>query len=112
MNTIDSLGYLRILYFRVKKAVVVSILDQRLNVRSDGDEAYITQVSEYVTEKIREVTERAKNVPTLSVALLACLNIADEFFRYRENKEKSFSKAEKKIGELIDLIEGEAGPVL
>ena len=88
-----------------KKAYVVSILNQKLSVRSDTDEAHVLRVADFVNQRIQAVVEQTKNAPFLTAALLACLNIADELFKYRKGQEVLSTKVEKKVKELMASID-------
>lgn len=89
----------------MKKPVEVHIMGQKFMVRSDSDEEYIQQVSSYVDRKIGEVQQNTKSVSSVNVALLAAMNIADEYMKYRRTKKDSVDKVEKKIKDMIELIE-------
>jgi cell division protein ZapA len=59
-------------------SVRVEIFDQAYNLRgSDAD--YINRLAEYVDMKIRQVAQQASTVDSTRLAVLAALNIADEF---------------------------------
>ena len=88
----------------LKKPHVVSILNQKLTVRTDADDHHVGQVAGFVGGKIQEVMDRTKSASTLTAALLTCLNIADELFRRREGEKEAQSQAAKKMKELITLI--------
>jgi cell division protein ZapA len=58
--------------------VRVEIFDQAYSLRgSDSD--YIEKLAEYVDNKIRAVAEQTSTVDSLRLAVLAALNIADEY---------------------------------
>jgi cell division protein ZapA len=58
--------------------VRVEIFDQAYSLRgSDSD--YIEKLAEYVDSKIRAVAEQTSTVDSLRLAVLAALNIADEY---------------------------------
>jgi cell division protein ZapA (FtsZ GTPase activity inhibitor) len=59
-------------------------MGQELSVLSDKGDEYVT---------------------TLSIAMLVALNIADELFRIKEEKEDLFSSFEGKTEELINYID-------
>ncbi|MEK6600441.1 MAG: cell division protein ZapA, partial [Candidatus Binatota bacterium] len=65
----------------MKKAVDVEIMGERFTVRSDGDENYVRKVAGYVDGKMQEVMKTTRPVAKSSVAMLAALNIADEYQR-------------------------------
>jgi cell division protein ZapA (FtsZ GTPase activity inhibitor) len=93
----------------VKKQYVVSILNQKLTVRSDADDGYVHQVAGFVDSQIREVMSKTHTVSTLTGALLAFLNVADELFKVRQKRKDGFSKAAGKIRELIAFIDLQTG---
>ncbi|HEX6465884.1 MAG TPA: cell division protein ZapA [Terriglobales bacterium] len=59
-------------------SVRVEIYDQSYNLRgSDAD--YILRLAEYVDGKMRAIASQTSTVDSLRVAVLAALNIADEY---------------------------------
>lgn len=59
-------------------SVRVEIYDQPYNLRGTDPE-YINQLAEYVDAKMRAVAQHTSTVDSLRVAVLAALNLADEF---------------------------------
>lgn len=59
-------------------SVRVEIFDQAYNLRG-SDPEYILKLAEYVDAKMRAVAEHTQTVDTARVAVLAALNIADEY---------------------------------
>jgi len=60
------------------KSVRVEIFDQTYSLRG-SDPEYIEKLAEYVDSKIRAVAEQTTTVDSLRLAVLAALNIADEY---------------------------------
>lgn len=89
----------------MKRPIEVSIMGQKFMVRSDSNEEYIFEISRFVDEKVNEVIQMTKAVPSTNVALLAAMNIADEYMKYKQGKKSSSEKVEKKIKDMIELIE-------
>lgn len=89
----------------MKRTTEVSIMGQKFMVKSDSDEEYASQVASFVDQKINEVIQNTKSVASLNVAILAAMNIADEYFKYRRDRGERFSFVEKKIKDLIELID-------
>jgi len=58
--------------------VRVEIFDQPYNLRGT-DPDYIFKLAEFVDTKMRAVAEQTSTVDSLRLAVLAALNIADEF---------------------------------
>jgi len=59
-------------------SVRVEIYDQTYHLRG-SDPDYIHDLAEYVDAKMRLISKQAATVDSLRVAVLAALNIADEF---------------------------------
>lgn len=89
----------------MKKSHVVTILNQKLMVRSDASDKAVEEVAGLVSSKIQEVMEKTKSASMLTAALLTCLNIADEFQQQKKRKGESSSMAAEKVKEIIRLID-------
>jgi len=83
----------------------ISIMGQKFMIKSESNDDYVQRIAGYVDQKIDEVMQSTKSVASLNVAILAAMNIADEFFKFRMEKEDRFDEAEKKIKDLIELVE-------
>ena len=65
----------------------VEIFGQAYNVRGDGDPDYLTELARYVDARMREVAAEVATVDPMKIAILAALNIADEFSRFRKQRQ-------------------------
>ena len=65
----------------------VEIFGQTYNVRGDGDPDYLAELAQFVDTRMREVAAQVATVDAMKIAILAALNIADEFSRYRKQRE-------------------------
>jgi cell division protein ZapA len=63
------------------RVVHVEVHGQRYPIRSGLDPQYVAELAAYVDEKMRLAAKESPAGDTLKVAVLAALNIADEFFR-------------------------------
>ena len=63
------------------RVVHVEVHGQRYPIRSALDPQYVAELATYVDEKMRQAAMETPAGDTLKVAVLAALNIADEFFR-------------------------------
>src|SRR5581483_11662793 len=59
-------------------SIRVEIFDQPYHLRG-SDPEYLTRMAEYVDSKMRAVAEQTATVDSLRLAVLAALNIADEY---------------------------------
>ena len=66
------------------RIVTVEIMGRRYKIKSALDIEYITELASYVDEKIQSATELSTGGDTVRIAVLAALNIADEYFRARD----------------------------
>ncbi len=89
----------------MKKQVEIVVLGQKFVVRSDSDEAYVAKIGSFVDQRMNEIMKNTHSVASLNVAILAAMNIADEYFKYQEKAEGKKTDAEKKIQEMIELID-------
>jgi len=62
-------------------------------------------IANYVNEKMVEIYEQTKIVDTSKLAVLAALNIADELFRLKQNKNNVDDNFEKTVDNLINQID-------
>lgn len=65
------------------QATQVEIYGQTYSVRAAADPEYIHDLAEFVDRKMREVAQEAATVDATKIAILAALNIADDFYQYR-----------------------------
>ncbi|MFH0800178.1 MAG: cell division protein ZapA [Pseudomonadota bacterium] len=89
----------------MKKTTEISIMGQKFMVKSDSDDDYVGEVAKYVDQKIDEVIQNTKSVASLNVAILAAMNIADEFLRFKRDRGAKFAAVEKRVKDLIELID-------
>jgi cell division protein ZapA len=85
-------------------SVRVEIFDQAYNLRgSDAD--YIVKLAEYVDAKMRAVAEQTNTVDTARLAVLAALNIADEYHLLKRNQEGGAVDILKRAHHLSDALD-------
>jgi cell division protein ZapA len=65
----------------------------------------VSGLADHVNKKIDEIVETSKIADTSKVGILAALNIAEELFKLRDNKEDINKKSEGEVQELIKLID-------
>ena len=88
----------------IDKIIEIEIYRQkyRIKVKGEEDEKYISHLTSYVDQKMREVAVKSKSVDSLKIAVLAALNIADEFFL----SQKKMDQLNEVIGHMENEIEG------
>lgn len=79
----------------MKKALDVEILGQKLTISSDAEEGHMLRVAGYVDGKMQELMRASKSVAKNNVAMLAALNIADEYHRLKDTHEAILSRLDQ-----------------
>ena len=75
-------------------SVRVEIYDQVYNLRG-SDPEYILKLGEYVDAKMRTIAEQTQTVDSLRLAVLAAINIADEFHMLKRKYEGNAALSER-----------------
>src|SRR5205809_8106609 len=70
-----------------KNVVQVQIFGHSYTIRGEANQDYIVDVAAYVDRKMREITDKVPVASLSKVAVLASLNIADELFKERAQRE-------------------------
>ena len=85
--------------------VKVTILGQTYNIKGDASPEYIIKLTDYVNQKIEEIGDNVPGGNSLQLAILASLNIADEYFQMRKISNGMEGAIEDKTKEIISLLE-------
>ena len=88
----------------MKKRFDVRILGQDLSVISDSGDEHVANVVGYVNEKMQAAGKSVANKEALNIAILAALNIADEYLQMAGAKENLRRQLEGRSEQLIHLI--------
>jgi len=81
------------------QSIRVVIYDQEYFMRGDLNEEYIQKLARYLDAKMRSIAERSRTVDTVRVAILAGLNVADEYHQLKARHEEATHLMDKKVGE-------------
>ena len=90
-------------------SVRVEIFDQAYNLRG-SDAEYIMKLAEYVDAKMRAVAEQTHTVDTARLAVLAALNIADEYHLVKRNQDAGsgdYLRRAQHLSSVLDEVLGE-----
>ena len=91
------------------RVVHVEIHGQRYPIRSGLDPQYVGELAAYVDEKMRLAARESPGGDTLKIAVLAALNIADEYFRAVdevENDHQAINRRAAALERMVDLALG------
>jgi len=87
------------------RTVSVEILGQQYPIRSPLDSTYVADLAAYVDEKIRSTADITATTDTVRLAVLAALNIADEFFHARDSEKGRRDIVLDRVSRLERLID-------
>ena len=89
----------------MKNLIQVEILGREYTVKSDEGEERVKDIAAYVNRKIKEVSESGQTVSTLNLAILAALNIANDYFKAVEGQKNFWQSIETRSDRLIAMID-------
>ena len=84
----------------------IRLLGNDYDITSNDSEEYIHRVAFYVDKKLTEISSRNTRLSTNMAAVLASVNIADEFFKFRDEME-AVSAENEKITEKMSEVKHE-----
>ena len=82
----------------------VSIYGNNYTIQGDAPVEYIDSLAKYLNAKMEEVASAVPSANAMQVAVLAALNIADEYFQLRDIQSSSTSDIEKRANALISML--------
>ncbi|MGH9339959.1 MAG: cell division protein ZapA [Acidobacteriota bacterium] len=90
---------------KLGQITAVKINNQEYHVRSGGNPEYVKMLADHVDQKIREISDRTPTVDSLKVAILAALNIADEYFSAKEKLDELERNVSHKTAGMLSMLE-------
>ena len=87
------------------RVVNVEIHGQRYPIRSGLDPQYVAELAAYVDEKMRLAAKESAPGDTLKLAVLAALNIADEYFRATDEVELEHATLSRRTAALERVLD-------
>jgi len=85
----------------------IQIYGKTYNLKSSSGEIKTEEVANYVDSKMRELAELRSKTPTLDLAILAALNIAQELMELQKQTDSQNQEREDKIERLLLELENE-----
>ena len=87
-------------------AIPVTIFGRTYHLRGGVDEDRVRELASIVDGKMKEIAESTGTADTLKVAILACLNIADESMGAGRKMSASRAAAlEKRLGRMVTILD-------
>jgi cell division protein ZapA len=88
----------------VNGSVRVEIFDQVYNLRG-SDPDYILKLADYVDGKMRAVSEQTATVDSVRLAVLAALNIADEYHLLKRRLQTPPPEVRRRASRLVSALD-------
>ena len=82
------------------RVIHVEIHGQRYPIRTTLDARYVQELASYVDRKMAAASDASPGTDLIGLAVLTALNIADEYFRARDQR---FSETENLTSRTIEL---------
>ena len=93
------------------RVVNVEIHGQRYAIRSALDPAYVAELAAFVDAKMKLAARETPAGDTLKIAILAAVNIVDEYFRSCDevrNKQTGIADRAQALERMLDLVLADA----
>ncbi len=90
---------------KVQEGVRVEIYDQEYHVRGDLDPEYLKKLAKYLDAKMRSIAGHTHTVDSLRVAVLAALNITDEYHQLRTKYDAATKGLDQRIDQCTEVLD-------
>ena len=87
------------------QVVYIEVHGQRYPIRTSLDTRYVMELAAFVEQRIRLAAESAPSSDAVGLAILAALNIADEYFRARaevQNADPDLASRAEALERIVD----------
>jgi len=88
-----------------QKAVKVNIFGREYTIRGEGDKDQIERLALLVNRKMTEISKLTSETGFGDIAVLACLNMADEFEKIKKENKNNLKIITGRIDEIVGKIE-------
>jgi cell division protein ZapA len=89
----------------LKNSYNIRILGQEISVLSDSEDEQVSEVVQFLNKKMEEILRSGNGLKNLNVAILAALNISEEFLKLKGINRELCDQLESRSEKLIQLIE-------
>jgi cell division protein ZapA len=90
---------------KTSEGVRVMIYDQEYNMKGELDTEYIQKLAKFLDAKMRSIAARTRTVDSLRVAVLAGLNLADEYHQLKAQYEATHKDIGERVGECNEMLD-------
>jgi cell division protein ZapA len=91
--------------------VTVTIMGRNYTLRAEEDPQYVRMIAAYVDDKLQEIAKVSPRMSTTRLAILAAINIADEFHKLEQGSKSSGGsrEVESTVDRILNKVEGGKG---
>ncbi|MFO0724877.1 MAG: cell division protein ZapA [Myxococcota bacterium] len=89
----------------MKRTVEVELAGRRFRVRSDDDDRYIRELTEYVNGKLLELRRSSNLIEGEQIALLTLLDVTDALFRERARNKDLVTSVKSRSERVLALLD-------
>jgi cell division protein ZapA len=93
----------------VSGTIEVTILGRKFTLKSDGKDEHLREIVKYVNEMMERIHDGSPGMTDANMAILAALNIADEYFDALGRQRATFAQIENRCDDLLDYIDSKIG---
>lgn len=86
---------------QAKSGTKVEIFGTEYRIKGEANAEYIRRVAAYVDGKMQQLAQASSTGSVSKLAILTAINIADELFREREDREKALAALAERL-KLVD----------
>jgi len=90
---------------RDPRVVHVEVYGQRYPIKTTLDPTYVQELANYVHRKMALASDASPSSDTLALAVLSALNIADEFFRVRDEHLEAAGSISERAASLERIVD-------
>ena len=90
---------------KTQDGIRVEIYDQEYNMRGDLDPDYIQKLAKLLDGRMRSIAAKTHTVDSLRVAVLAALNIADEYQQLKTKYEATTRQVDQRVLECSEVLD-------
>jgi cell division protein ZapA (FtsZ GTPase activity inhibitor) len=87
------------------RSVNINVFNNDYTIKTDAEEEYVREITLFLEEKVKEVTDEDLTLAIPRPFLLATLKITDDFLRMKKEFEEYKGRAEEKSRELVELLD-------
>ncbi len=86
---------------QAKSGIKVEIFGTEYRIKGEANAEYVRRVAAYVDGKMQQLAQASSTGSVTKLAILTAINIADELFREREDREKALAALAERL-KLVD----------